>query len=67
MNSGKCHATLVDISRQPCTYLGVSSLGPFIISKIEGTYVWVRSLTSGREKREHRVNVHPLALEIDRF
>ena len=55
------------ISRQPRTHLGDSSLGPFIISKIEGTNVWVRSLILGREKREHRVNVHPLALEIGRF
>ena len=35
------------------------------MSRVNGTHVWVRSLTTGRERCEHRVNVKPLALEFE--
>ena len=53
------------VSGKARTHLGVSSVGPFLVSRVNGTHVWVRSLTTGRERCEHRVNMKPLALEFE--
>ena len=56
---------LVAIRRSPRTHLGVTSVGPFIVTEVTGTHISVHSLTSGCSRREHRVNVIPLNLEFE--